>query len=94
MARLRKIPGIGPFSAALVMLRGSGVCDVPVDGEPRLAEIVGRLYGLPGPASASDTARIGEPWRPFRTWIAVLLRAAADRPPVATGGRALTPAGG
>jgi DNA-3-methyladenine glycosylase II len=89
MARLRRIPGIGPFSASLILVRGSGVSDVPVDREPRLAETVGRLYGLPGPASAAELARIGEAWRPFRTWVAVLLRAAGGRvpaPAVASGG--------
>ena len=79
MARLRQIPGIGPFSASLIVLRASGVCDVPVDQEPRLAPIVGRLYGLPGPAGADDMRRLGEAWRPFRTWVGVLLRAAAGR---------------
>ena len=81
MARLRQIPGIGPFSASLIVLRASGVCDVPVDHEPRLAEIVGRSYGLPGPATPADLQRIGEAWRPFRTWVAVLLRAASSRVP-------------
>jgi len=81
MARLREIPGIGPFSASLIVLRASGVCDVPVDQEPRLAAIVGRLYGLPGPATSEDMRRIGEAWRPFRTWVGVLLRAAASRLP-------------
>lgn len=79
MAGLRAIPGIGPFSAALIVLRASGVCDVPVMQEPRLAAVVGRLYDLPGPATATDLERIGEAWRPFRTWVSVLLRAAAGR---------------
>ncbi len=82
MTRLRSIPGIGPSSASLILLRASGVCDVPVEREPRLLDIVGRLYGLPGPAAPSDLDRIGERWRPFRTWMAVLLRAAAGRVPV------------
>ncbi len=81
MARLRQIPGIGPFSASLIVLRSSGVRDVPVEHEPRLAKIVGRLYGLPGPATPEDLLRIGEAWRPFRTWVAVLLRAASSRVP-------------
>jgi len=83
MARLRRIPGIGPFSASLIVLRASGVCDVSVEEEPRLAAIVGRLYGLPGPATAADMRRIGESWRPFRTWVGVLLRAASSRVPQA-----------
>jgi len=79
VARLRQISGIGPFSASLIVLRASGVSDVPVEQEPRLAAIVGRLYGLPGPATANDMRRLGEGWRPFRTWVGVLLRAAAAR---------------
>jgi DNA-3-methyladenine glycosylase II len=81
MERLRRIPGIGPFSASLILIRGSGVSDVPVDQEPRLAATVGRLYDLAGPASAAELARIGEAWRPFRTWVSVLLRAAGGRVP-------------
>jgi DNA-3-methyladenine glycosylase II len=83
MARLREIPGIGPFSASLILLRASGVCDVPVEQEPRLAAIVGRLYDLPGPATAADMRRLGATWRPFRTWVGVLLRAASGRLPQA-----------
>ena len=85
MARLREIPGIGPFSAALIVLRASGVCDVPVEQEPRLAAIVGRLYGLPGPATADDMRRIGAGWRPFQTWVGCA--AARHRGQVAAGGR-------
>jgi DNA-3-methyladenine glycosylase II len=81
MARLREIPGIGPFSASLIVLRASGVCDAPVEQEPRLAAIVGRLYGMPGPATADDMQRIGAGWRPFQTWVGVLLRATAGRLP-------------
>lgn len=83
MEVLRRIPGIGPFSASLIVLRASGVCDVPVEHEPRLAEIVGKSYGLPGPATPEDLRRIGEAWRPFRTWVAVLLRATSSRVPEA-----------
>ena len=59
------------------------MCDVPVEQEPRLAAIVGRLYDLPGPATAADMRRLGEAWRPFRTWVGVLLRAASNRVPQA-----------
>jgi DNA-3-methyladenine glycosylase II len=92
-ARLRRIAGIGPFSASLVLLRASGVQDVPVENEPRLAAVVGRLYDLPGPGEQAATLRTWEAWRPFRTWVAVLLRAAAGRLPAAGREEALTPAG-
>lgn len=80
-ARLRTISGIGEFAAGLIHLRASGVQDALVDAEPRLAALVGAGYGLGGPATAADLARIAEPWRPFRTWTAVLIRAAGRRLP-------------
>jgi DNA-3-methyladenine glycosylase II len=80
-ARLRQVTGIGGFAASLIHLRASGVTDALVDGEPRLAALVGALYGLHGPASPEDLAGIAESWRPFRTWVAVLVRAAGRRLP-------------
>jgi DNA-3-methyladenine glycosylase II len=78
-AQLRTLPGIGPFYASLVVLRAVGFADVPVTEEPRALELMGRLYGLGGPATAADMARLSEPWRPWRTWTTVLLRAAGPR---------------
>jgi DNA-3-methyladenine glycosylase II len=49
-------------------------------GEPRLASYVPHFYGAgPAPASPEELARVAENWRPFRTWAAVLIRAAGDR---------------
>ena len=36
MARLREIPGIGPFYSALIVIRGTGFADVLPAGEPNL----------------------------------------------------------
>jgi DNA-3-methyladenine glycosylase II len=47
--------------------------------EPMLRGLVGELYGLDGPCSAETLAEIAEPWRPFRTWASVLVRAASGR---------------
>ncbi|ODU00468.1 MAG: hypothetical protein ABS81_23505 [Pseudonocardia sp. SCN 72-86] len=78
-ATLQAIPGIGPFSSALIRFRSTGATDLTVDKERNLAEIVGVRYGLDGPATDDDLVRIAEAWRPFRTWVAVLLRAASGR---------------
>ncbi|WP_098957045.1 DNA-3-methyladenine glycosylase [Pseudonocardia sp. N23] len=78
-AALQAIPGIGPFSSALIRLRSTGAADAVVDSEKNLAEIVGTRYGLDGPATDEQLVRIAEGWRPFRTWVAVLLRAASGR---------------
>jgi DNA-3-methyladenine glycosylase II len=77
---LRRLPGIGPFYATLILLRAAGVTDVLTFGEPRLPVYVSHFYGTgPGQASPDELARIAENWRPFRTWAAVLIRAAGDR---------------
>ena len=77
---LRRLPGIGPMYATLILLRAAGVSDTLTFGEPRLAGYVAHFYGTgPGPAGQEELARIAENWRPFRTWAAVLIRAAGDR---------------
>lgn len=79
MRDLERIRGIGPFSSALVVVRASGLADVlPLD-EPRSRAAVARLYGLPESMSDADYLTLAEGWRPFRTWVAVLARAAGDR---------------
>jgi DNA-3-methyladenine glycosylase II len=77
-ARLRQLPGVGPFYAGLIRLRATGVTDDLVAGEPRLGAIVRRLYQLDAEPDAAVFRQLAEPWRPFRTWVAVLARAAAS----------------
>jgi DNA-3-methyladenine glycosylase II len=76
---VQRLPGIGPFYANLIVIRALGHADLlPLD-EPRLATAVGSLYDLRGAATTADLERIGEAWRPYRTWASVLIRVAADR---------------
>ena len=75
--RLQEIPGIGPFYSALIVIRGTGFADVLPAGEPKLLTLVERLYELRGPASDEELRALAETWKPFRTWAAVLIRAAA-----------------
>jgi len=42
---------------------------------------VARLYALPESMSDAEYLRLAEGWRPFRTWVAVLARAAGNRVP-------------
>jgi DNA-3-methyladenine glycosylase II len=79
MAELQKIPGIGPFYSALIVIRGTGFTDVLPASEPRLLALVQRLYHRDAPVTADQLRVIAEPWRPFRTWAAVLIRAAGGR---------------
>ncbi|MEA2826762.1 MAG: DNA-3-methyladenine glycosylase [Actinomycetota bacterium] len=79
MAEMRRLEGIGPFYAALIVIRGSGLADVLPSDEPKLNDLVAWHYGLPVPPSRAQLAAIAESWRPRRTWAAVLIRAASHR---------------
>jgi DNA-3-methyladenine glycosylase II len=74
LADLKKLPGIGDFSAGLTLLRGAGFPDAVPSGEPRLARAVELAYELPGPATQEQILAISENWRPYRTWVTLLLR--------------------
>jgi len=75
---LRNIPGLGPFYAGLVLLRASGVGDALTMAEPRLRGYLRHYYALPDEPDDEAVRRISEPWRPFRTWAAVLIRASGE----------------
>jgi DNA-3-methyladenine glycosylase II len=85
LADLWKLPGIGPMYAMLILLRATGVTDVLTAAEPRLPGYVAHFYGTrsrdtaPAAVSREEIERIAEGWRPYRTWAAVLIRAAGDR---------------
>jgi hypothetical protein len=55
------------------------------DDEAAALDTMARLYGPPGPPTPDRVAELAEPWRPFRTWAAVLIRAAASRLPAEVG---------
>jgi DNA-3-methyladenine glycosylase II len=77
---LKTLPGIGDFSAGLILLRGAGDPDAVAYQEPRLARAVADAYGLPGPATPEQLAEISENWRPYRTWVTLLLRTQQEIP--------------
>ncbi|GAC1578698.1 MAG: DNA-3-methyladenine glycosylase [Candidatus Dormibacteria bacterium] len=78
-AQLQRLDGIGPFYSSLVMIRATGLADLLPGEEPKFLANVAELYGLPGPPTREQLESIAEPWRPLRTWAAVLIRAAAHR---------------
>ncbi|MGH9126039.1 MAG: DNA-3-methyladenine glycosylase family protein [Acidimicrobiales bacterium] len=90
-ALLRTIPGIGPFYAELILIRATGLTDLLPGEEPKLQALVGRLYGLGGHASPADVERVAEAWRPWRTWVSVLVRAAGARLEAASRDPAIAP---
>lgn len=74
LSELQALPGIGPFSAELVLLRGAGDPDAVPTQERRLLAALAAAYDVP--ATAEALAEVAEGWRPYRTWACVLLRAA------------------
>lgn len=82
IATLRELPGIGPFSAGLILIRGAGAPDVFTTSEPRLLAAIRELYDLPDSTTEDDFRAIAEKWRPLRSWVSFWLRAtAAQRDP-------------
>ncbi len=76
-AAVLELPGIGPFSADLVVIRGAGAPDVLPTAEPRLTASLAELHGLTEPSPAELTA-LAERWRPYR-WVSVLVRTDRER---------------
>jgi DNA-3-methyladenine glycosylase II len=72
--RVRKIKGLGPFAAELVVLRGANHPDGLPQHEGRLDEEIAFRYG-----SGVAPDRVAQAWRPYRTWAAVHLRVLREK---------------
>jgi DNA-3-methyladenine glycosylase II len=79
MTELQSLSGIGPFYSSLIVIRGTGFTDVLPVSEPRVRALAAQLYQLEAPPSDAAFRTLAQPWKPFRTWAAVLIRAAAAR---------------
>lgn len=71
LEHLQQLPGIGPFSAELILIRGAGNPDALPDHDTRLDDAIRSAY-----STSDDTAihQITESWHPYRAWVALLLR--------------------
>jgi DNA-3-methyladenine glycosylase II len=74
LADLKELPGIGDFSAELVLLRGAGDPDHLPLHEPRLCRGAAVAYGLDEPPGREWLVDRAEAWRPYRSWVVLLLR--------------------
>ncbi len=77
-ASLRDIPGIGPFWASGIYVRGCGIVDVFPD-EPLAIAALGHLHGRGDAPDVPTIESLTEVYRPFRMWACFLLRVAANR---------------
>ena len=67
-AELLALPGIGPWTAAYVLMRGFGSPDEFLPGDAAVRNAA-RALGLPHASSALAThADAWRPWRPWRPW--------------------------
>ena len=73
IAHLRTLPGIGPFSAELILIRGTGHPDLFPACERRLHAAMADAYHLQDP-SPGQLADLSARWAPYRSWVALLLR--------------------
>jgi DNA-3-methyladenine glycosylase II len=80
-AQLQRLPGIGPFYSSLVVVRACGHADVLAAGESHVRDVVQEAYGFDHPPTVAEMTALGEGWRPFRTWVSVMLRALSGRVP-------------
>jgi DNA-3-methyladenine glycosylase II len=76
MKELQQIVGIGPFYAALIVVRASGFADVLAE-EPKALELAAKLYGRP--FTFAQFAQLAEQWKPFRTWVMVYIRSTGQQ---------------
>jgi DNA-3-methyladenine glycosylase II len=74
LAELKRLPGIGDFSAELVLLRGAADPDHLPLHEPRLCRGAAIAYDLEEPPDRAWLEERSQAWRPYRTWVVLLLR--------------------
>jgi DNA-3-methyladenine glycosylase II len=78
LAALRELPGIGPWTAEAVLLRGCGVADELPSNDDLSVRAASEMYGRPDMTRA-DYIALAEGWRPYRMWATVLLRMGWNR---------------
>lgn len=74
LAELKSLPGIGPFSAELILVRGAGDPDHFPQNERRLHQAMAQAYGFDEIPPIERLSEIAEGWRPYRSWVSVLFR--------------------
>ena len=77
-AELQRLPGIGPFYSSLIVIRACGHADAPSLGESMSRAAVQQAYEIDHDLSDAELLALAETWRPFRTWVSVMMRALAS----------------
>jgi DNA-3-methyladenine glycosylase II len=69
---IRALPGVGPFFAQGILLRGAGLVDALSDDDVT-RQAIQRAYALPQPLTHTAALERADAWRPYRMWASVLL---------------------
>ncbi|RJQ77330.1 DNA-3-methyladenine glycosylase family protein [Amycolatopsis panacis] len=80
LAELCSIPGIGAFAAEQVLQRGAGHPDLFPRADTDLHQAMREQYRLPAGTSVPELEQLAGEWRPYRSWVAYLLRLHRGRP--------------
>jgi DNA-3-methyladenine glycosylase II len=78
MLEVQRLPGIGPSYSSLIVERACGHTDIAPSFEPHTRRAVEQVYQLTD-IDEPTFAKIVDSWRPFRTWVLVMVRSFADR---------------
>jgi DNA-3-methyladenine glycosylase II len=79
LSRLRELPGVGPWTAQAVLMRGCGMPDTIPTEDAISREAVRYFYDLPAAPDDDQWTEISNRWRPYRMWATVLLHMAWRR---------------
>jgi DNA-3-methyladenine glycosylase II len=79
LAELKRLPGVGDFSAELILVRGAGDPDHFSRHDRRLHRAMADAYGFLSLPPVEELAEIADRWRPYRSWVGVLFRAELER---------------
>ena len=74
MQHLQELADIGPFSAELILMCGVGDADAFPRTELRLHRAIAIAYDLGEKPDIKSLELIADGWRPYRSWIGLLLR--------------------
>ncbi len=69
LAQVQQLHGVGPWTAAHMVLRGATVRDALPLSEPRVLRAFTHVSGRP----ESELIERAEAWKPFRMWVSMLL---------------------
>ncbi|MGI8967559.1 MAG: DNA-3-methyladenine glycosylase family protein [Chloroflexota bacterium] len=76
LRQLKGISGTGDFGARLILIRGAGLVDAAPARELHFLRTLQAAYALGHEPGDEGVAAISDVWRPYRTWVTVLLRVA------------------